>query len=132
MRKLIVLLILTILSQPVFASNWKLYFENKSGARFYIDRQSVITLKNGHTRLWEKQVFAKPDKSIGSGILYLFEIDCVDRKFEQKSMIPIEQTAHHLKTVAALEPLYVGKQDFEPNDLGEQRLKNWCGINSPS
>jgi len=95
--------------------------------KFFVDRTSLIRLKNGNVQLWERQEFAQPDEILGSGMLYLFEVDCSTRKFQQRTLKPLHQTGEALKLVASMEEHYAGWQDFEPNDLDETRLKIWCG-----
>jgi hypothetical protein len=126
-RSLISMLLMIMFPCLAFGADWSPYFTNRAGVTFFVDRSSRIVLKNGHVKVWEKQEFAKTDPAFGDGLLYLFEVDCADRRFAQKGMRPLKQTAENLKAVASIERLYEGWQDFEPNDLHEQRLKSWCG-----
>lgn len=126
-RHLIPVMFMIVLPSLAFGADWTPYFTNRAGVTFFVDRSSRIVLKNGHVQVWEKQEFAKTDATFGDGLLYLFEVDCADRRFAQKDMRPLKQTAENLKTVASIERLYEGWQYFEPSDLHEQRLKSWCG-----
>lgn len=125
-RHLVPLLFVFTLPSVAFGADWIPYFINRAGVTFSVDQGSRIVLRNDHVQVWEKQEFEKTDAALGDGLLYLFEVDCADRRFTQKSMRPLKPTAASLKAVASIERLYERWQHFEPSDLHEKRLNIWC------
>lgn len=54
MRLSVLLLAVLLLPVPAFAANWEYIGKDSDGYLYYVDKESVQTLSDGHRRFWEK------------------------------------------------------------------------------
>jgi hypothetical protein len=112
-----------------FSADWRFYFENRPGVRFFIGSASVVHLKNGNVRAWQKQEWKAPAPDLGgeTGFLWLLEMNCSERKYIYREISPIKGTGKSLELAATMWRVYGGYWDFiQPNDLDEATYAAWC------
>jgi len=109
------------------AAEWKQYFVNQAEVRFSIDSSSVVTTREGNVRAWERQEWAKEDPKLGRGFLWLIEVDCRQRTYAYKDIVPIKGTVEAMRMVPTMMEMYGGLNYFQPNDLDEARYAAICG-----
>ena len=120
-------MLLSFLCATAHGAEWHEYFENRAGVRFAIDESSVVRASSGTVRAWERQQWAKEDPRLGSGYLWLIEVDCRQRIYIYKEIVPIKGTADSIKQVPVMMEAYAGPNYFAPNDLDEARYAAFCG-----
>jgi hypothetical protein len=109
------------------AADWKEYFINKVGTRFSIDSSSKAITREGNVRAWEQQQWAKEDPKLGRGFIYLIEVDCRQRTYTYKDIMPINGNTEALKMASTMMEMYGGVNYFQPSDLDEARYRAFCG-----
>lgn len=121
-------MLFSLLCATALGAEWHEYFENRAGVRFAIDESSVVRAPSGTVRAWERQQWKKEDPQLGIGYLWLIEVDCRERTYTYKDIVPIKGTPNTLKQVPLMMELYAGPSNyFAPNDLDEARYATFCG-----
>ena len=76
---------------------------------------------------WERQEWAKDDPKLGRGFLWLIEVDCRQRTYTYKDIVPIKATVEAIKMRPTMMEMYGGLNYFQPTDLDEARYAAFCG-----
>jgi hypothetical protein len=122
-------LICALLPRYGFGADWKFYFENRAGVRFYIDSASIVHLANGNVRAWQKQEWKAPDAQLGgeTGYLWLLEMNCHERRYIYRAITPIRGTIQGYQEGNELYKVYADDWTFlQPNDLDKATYTTWC------
>jgi hypothetical protein len=69
-----------VFSVPAYGANWKLYFENRLGNKFYIDTESVHRTPESTILVWRK-ITPSDDAEKKITVESLYDIDCSRRRF---------------------------------------------------
>ena len=73
-------LIAIALPAPASASDWALVMRTAGNDRWYVNRQSIQTMSNGHKAAWIWVYFGKINNT-GTRMRFLFEFNCSLRAF---------------------------------------------------
>jgi len=119
--------LITAFSTCSSAADWKEYFVNIGGVHFSIDSSSVVNTREGNVRAWERQEWEKEDPKLGRGFLWLIEVDCRQRTYAYKEIVPIKGTAAAMRMIPWMMEAYGGLNYLQPNDLDEARYAAICG-----
>jgi hypothetical protein len=133
LRVMLTGLLLSGATSRALSADWRYFFTNFGNVNFFFDRAGVVHLSNGNVRAWEKEEWPAPDPKMGgeTGLLWLIELDCKQRKYIFRDIRPIKGTVQSLGFVASMIPLYGGHWEFlGPNDLDDARYSQWC-VTSP-
>jgi hypothetical protein len=115
-----------LLPFQAIGAEWKLFFENQTRMKYYIDMNSIVSLPTGKMRAWEKI-----ENTRGEGNLALLEVDCRERKYTFRAMEPINKMDIEFSkaldanmrnwTVPDQEWEYLGTSDYD-----EAVFNTWC------
>ena len=108
------------LPAPAFAADWILLGSSR-GSKFYIDRQSIRTMPNGHKRVWSRYEYNSPNNLEFTSSKNYTEFDCIqDRRLELSSTFYKDEDVKI--TVDSIE-----KWDFiTPETVGESEFNYVC------
>ena len=135
MKKLLLLSIivgcLSLVCIPLSAegANWKLYFINQAKQEFYIETNSIVCLKDGKVRAWNKNTDSKGEFHL----MFLNEVDCAVRMYTLRACEPVN--SNNIKDWELAEVVMKtwitpeGKQDWNyigTSDYDEAMFETWC------
>ena len=119
-KKKFLILLIILLTFPAYAADWKLYFENQMGIKFFIDIDSIHQTPEGTTLVWRR--ISPSDKAdVKRTLEILYEIDCSRRRFKTLQGTVYDYNTNEIKPLEKS-----GWEYFEPDDLSTALYKVVC------
>jgi hypothetical protein len=120
MKKFFLTLFFLLLALPTYAADWKLYFENQMGNKFFIDIDSIHQTPEGTKIVWE-MISSSEKAEVKRTLEKLYEIDCSRRKYKTLQGTLYDHNTNEIK------PLEKGGWEyFEPSELSTALFKVVC------